>query len=99
MTTGAALFLGGMALSLLLLFGLAMTLVLQRTGGRPGAWRLRCLTCDHSGTVESAGGLRTGSWSRHARRIVRCSQCQRCRLAALEPGDTQDHYQGARSAA
>jgi hypothetical protein len=47
-------------------------------------WQVRCRTCGLSRSVWEIGGVRYGARSRGKRTLVRCPQCRRLRVAAVE---------------
>jgi uncharacterized Zn finger protein len=47
-------------------------------------WRVRCLTCGTSRSYWKLGGIRWKAASSGKRMLVRCPQCGRSRVAAVE---------------
>lgn len=50
------------------------------------SWKIRCLTCGASRSVWEVGGVRWKAASIGKRTLIRCSQCDRLRWAAVEKG-------------
>jgi len=49
-------------------------------------WVLSCLTCGKTDSLRKAGGIRIGAASIGKRTLIRCSQCNRIRWAAIIKG-------------